>query len=180
MPWEINSYKEVYKGPKFKMVHEDVTLENGVKAGFDTIRHPGGAAIVPVLPGKKIVLINQFRHALNKYIWEIPAGTLDPGESFIDCAKRELTEEAGYKAGSWKELCEIIPVPGYSDEIIGIFLAWDLEKAPQNLDDDEILKVRDMDFDKAIDMVFKGEIRDSKTICGLFAAQRIIKNGLPA
>jgi len=129
------------------------------------------------LPGEKIVLINQFRHALGEYIWEIPAGTLDTGESFADCAKRELTEETGYKARSWKKLCKIIPVPGYSDEIIGIFLAWNLEKMTQNLDHDEILKVRQMDFDKAIDMVFKGEIRDSKTICGLFAAQGIIKAG---
>ncbi len=170
MPSKIISYKEIYKCPKFKMVHEDVILENGVKAGFDTIRHPGGAAIVPFLPGGKIVLINQFRHALNEYIWEIPAGTLDIGESFMDCAKRELTEETGYKAESWESLCKIISVPGYSDEIIEIFLAWNLEEAIRNPDDDEILKVRITDFAKALEMVTDGRIKDSKTICGLFAA----------
>jgi ADP-ribose pyrophosphatase len=108
------------------MVRENVTLDNGVSTDLDYIEHPGAAAIVPLIAPGEVLLIHQYRHALKQYIWEIPAGTLEPGEPAMDCARRELIEETGYAAGVWQRFGEITPVPGYSDERIHLFLASEL------------------------------------------------------
>ncbi|MFC1882862.1 NUDIX hydrolase, partial [Thermodesulfobacteriota bacterium] len=123
-----------------------------------------------------IVLLKQYRHALKKYIWEIPAGTLDPQEEIINCAKRELIEETGYSAAQWHRLGEITPVPGYSDERIHIFLATELQPADQNLDEDEVIQVQAVDFLKALEMMGDGEIQDAKSIAGLFLASQWLKS----
>jgi ADP-ribose pyrophosphatase len=156
----------------FKLIRENITLPNGTTVDLDIIRHPGAAAMVALKDEKSLVMVRQYRHAVGGYIWEIPAGTLDPGESPLECAKRELTEETGYAAERWQELGAIIPVPGYSDEKIHIFLATDLQTAHQNLDSDEIIDVREIPLEKAFEMIEGGEIIDSKTISSLFLAKR--------
>jgi len=156
----------------FKLIRENITLPNGTTVDLDIIRHPGAAAMVALKDEKSLVMVRQYRHAVGGYIWEIPAGTLDPGESPRECAKRELIEETGYSAEHWQELGAIIPVPGYSDEKIHIFLATDLRAAHQDLDPDEILDVREVPFEKAFEMIEKGEIIDSKTISSLFLAKK--------
>jgi 8-oxo-dGTP pyrophosphatase MutT (NUDIX family) len=166
----INKRSILHRGRVFTLVSENITLENGVTIDLDFVRHPGAAAIVPMLNETDVVLIKQYRHALGKYIWEIPAGTLDPQETPISCAKRELTEETGYSAGGWQELGEITPVPGYSDERIHIFLATELVPAEQHLDQDEMLDVNKINFQEAMKMIHRREIRDGKTISGLFMA----------
>ena len=120
-------------------------------------------------------MLKQYRHALRKYIWEIPAGTIDPQESVINCAKRELIEETGYSAKQWHKLGEMTPVPGYSDERIHIYLATDLLPAGQNLDRDEIINVHEIEFNKAMEMVNAGKIQDAKSIAGLFLALNRLK-----
>ena len=117
-----------------------------------------------------ILLLKQYRHALKKYIWEIPAGTLDPHESALDCAKRELIEETGYSADQWQKLSALTPVPGYSNEHIHIYLASDLHPAERNLDKDEIINVYEIDIKEALGMIRREEIQDAKTIAGLFLA----------
>jgi len=166
----------LHQGRVFKLIREKIALPNGTTIDLDIIRHPGAAAMVPLKDDGSLVMVRQYRHAVGDYIWEIPAGTLDPGESPLECAKRELIEEIGYSARRWEELGAIIPVPGYSDEKIHIFLAADLHIARQNLDPDEILDVREIPFHKAFDMIDKGEIRDSKTISSLFLAKRKLEN----
>jgi ADP-ribose pyrophosphatase len=155
-----------------------VALENGVTVDLDIVRHPGAAAMVPLMPGNTLLMIRQYRHAAGGYIWEIPAGTLDPDEMPLECAKRELIEEIGYSAATWYKLGEITPVPGYSDERIHIFCARDLTPARQHLDRDEILHVHEIPFDEAVKMAQKGEIADAKTLSGLLMTGLWLKQGL--
>jgi ADP-ribose pyrophosphatase len=176
MPATINSRKKLYQGRIFELISENITLKNGVTTNMEFIHHPGAAGIVPILDRNQIVLIKQYRHSLREYIWEIPAGTLDPGESALTCAKRELVEETGYSAQKWIELFDITPVPGYSDERIELFLALNLKTAQQNLDQDEMLNVHTIDIHDAMRMIQHGEIRDSKTISGLFLAHTWLQN----
>mgnify|MGYP001813844755 CR=1 FL=1 len=166
----INSSATLHQGRVFNLVTENYTLKNGVTSDMDFIQHPGAAAMVPMLNQTEVVLIKQYRHAIREFIWEIPAGTLDPRESPINCAKRELVEEIGYSANDWHQLGTITPLPGCSDERIHIFLASDLKVAEQQLDDDEMLNVHPVKFNDALQMILTGEISDGKTISGLFLA----------
>ncbi|MBA3036414.1 MAG: NUDIX hydrolase [Desulfobacterium sp.] len=174
MPAKLNSSKIIYKGKVFSFFSDNVTLPNGLTTNIDVIRHPGASAIVPLLNDNEIILIKQYRYAVGGFIWEIPAGVLDPGEAPLECAKRELIEETGYSANEMEKLTEIVPVPGYSDERIHIFLATGLSESKQNLDDDEILKVHTLKLDAAMEMIRSGEITDSKTIAGLFLASQFL------
>jgi ADP-ribose pyrophosphatase len=175
MAAKINNRSTLFKGKIFELVSENVTLENGVTTDISFLQHPGAAAMVPMYDEAHVILIKQYRHAIGKYIWEIPAGTLDPDETPLGCAQRELIEETGYSASQWQEIGQITPVPGYSSERIHIFLASDLRPAEQNLDKDEMLNVHKIKFDKAINMIRRGDIQDSKTISGLFLANAWIK-----
>ncbi len=170
MPATINSRKRIHQGRVYELVSENITLENGVTTDMEFIHHPGAAGIVPMPDKNQVILIKQYRHSLREYIWEIPAGTRDPDESMLTCARRELIEETGYSAEKWIELAEITPVPGYSDECIQLFIATNMKAAQQNLDQDEMLNVHRVNFDEALDMIQRREIRDSKTISGLYLA----------
>ncbi|MGB5745849.1 MAG: NUDIX hydrolase [Desulfobacterales bacterium] len=175
MTAKVNNRSTIHKGKVFELIRENVTLENGTTTDVEFIEHPGAAAIIPMLSNTRVVLLKQYRHALKNFIWEIPAGTLDPQEEIISCAKRELTEETGYSAGQWHRLGEITPLPGYSDERIHIFLATDLHPADRHLDADEVIHVQEVDFFKALEMIGDGEIQDAKSIAGLFLASSWLK-----
>ena len=170
MSLKVNNRTIVYHGKIFEVIRENITLENGTTTDVEFIEHPGAAAIIPFLDDNRIVLLKQYRHALKKVIWEIPAGTLDPQEEIISCAKRELIEETGYSASGWQKLGEITPVPGYSDERIHIYLSTELQPAAQNLDADEVIQVQEVEFNKALEMIGNGKIQDAKSIAGLFMA----------
>jgi ADP-ribose pyrophosphatase len=170
MTAKINSSKLLHQGRSFSFVQENVTLENGTTVDLDVVRHPGAAAIVPFIKTGQLIMLKQYRHAIGYHIWEIPAGTLDSGEDPLTCAKRELIEETGYSGQQWEKLGEITPVPGYSDERIHIFAATDLTPVEQRLDDDEVLEVHQVSFEKALRMIENGKIQDSKTIAGLYHA----------
>ena len=172
----IKNHHTIYDGRVFKLVRENVTLENGTTTDMEFIEHPGAAAVIPLLDDSRIVLLKQYRHALKTYIWEIPAGTLDPHEKIIDCAKRELIEETGYSASGWHKLGEITPVPGYSNERIHIYLATELQPAEQHLDADEVIQVQEVEFKDALEMIGKGIIQDAKSIVGLFMASAWLKD----
>jgi ADP-ribose pyrophosphatase len=179
MPAAINSRVTLHKGRVFKLVNEKYTLDNGVTSDMDFIQHPGAAAMVPILNLTNVILIKQYRHAVREFIWEIPAGTLDPKESPIKCAKRELVEETGYSADKWQPSGTIAPLPGCSDERIHIFLASDLKPAQQHLDEDEMLNVHKVQFNTAMQMILRNEIQDGKTISGLFLAFNWLKKNRP-
>lgn len=171
---KVNHSALIRKGRVFDFYAENVTLPNGVTMDIEVIRHPGAAAIVPVMDDGQILMLKQYRHAVGGFIWEIPAGTLDPGEDVDACAARELTEETGYRARQMQKLGQITPLPAYSDERIHLYLATGLSRASQNLDADELLYVHPVAMDRAMAMIADGTIQDAKTITGLhLAASRL-------
>lgn len=175
MTAKINDRKIIHRGKIYSLIRENVTLENGVTTDMEFVDHPGATAIIPMLSDSRVLLLKQYRHSLREYIWEIPAGTLDPEEEMLDCAKRELIEETGYSAERWQKLAEITPVPGYSDERIHIYLATGLQPVKQNLDKDEIINVHEVKFSRAVEMIEMGEIQDAKSISGLYMALNWLK-----
>ena len=167
MTAQVNHRRLIEKGRIFDITTENVTLPNGYTIDLEIIRHPGASAIVPVTEKAEVLMLKQYRHAVGGFIWEIPAGTFDGSEDPLLCAKRELTEETGYQAMQWTFLNTIVPVPGYSDEQIHIFLARDLKPAQQELDRDEVLEVHPIHIDRILTMISNGEIIDAKTISGI-------------
>lgn len=168
MSVKVHKTTSLYTGKIFDVVLEKVTLPNGAVKDREIVRHPGAAAMVPFLDDGRVVLIKQYRHAVGEFVWEIPAGTLEPDEAPVECARRELVEETGYEAANLEKLTEILPAPGYTDEHIHIFLATGLKAVDQRLEDDEILELQPTVLETALAMVAQGEIRDAKTIAGLF------------
>jgi len=162
--------KHIYKGKIVDLSVETVTLPNGATAELEIITHPGAAAVVPMLDEKTVILIRQYRHAVGGYIYEIPAGKLHPGEDPRDCAARELEEEIGYKVGTLEPLLNFMTTPGFTNEIIHIYLGKDLSPGTQDLGEDEVLEVLEVPLKKAIEQINDGTIRDGKTIIGLQAA----------
>ena len=169
----VNSRRMIHQGRVFQVVTENVTLSNGVTVDMDLVNHPGAAAIVPLSENNQVILLRQYRHAVGGYLWEIPAGTLNQGEDPLTCARRELAEETGFDAKSWRKLGELIPVPGYSNERIHLYLARDLEKAKSDPDADEILEVHSVVWEDAMNMILDGRIQDAKTISSMLMADRI-------
>ncbi len=165
-----NHTRTVHRGRVFDLAVDNVTLQNGVTVDMEVIRHPGAAAIVALSDQGGVLLIRQFRYAVGRDIWEIPAGTMNPGEAPLVCARRELEEETGVSAREWTALGEITPLPGYSDEVIHLFLARQLSPGGQQLDDDELLEVREVALETALVMIANHEIRDAKTIVALLRA----------
>ncbi|MCG3163093.1 MAG: hypothetical protein JMDDDDMK_04471 [Acidobacteria bacterium] len=145
-----------------------------------TIRHPGICVIAPFVDDDHIALMRQYRYAANEELWELPAGTMSgreenqrmiPTETPEECAARELAEETGYKAEVLEKVCECYAMPGSSDEIIHVFFARGLKRKEQSLDEDEIIgEIRAFSLDELERMIRRGEIRDAKTLVGLFYA----------
>jgi len=161
--------KNIYKGRVVTLNIDTVQLPNGVTVDLETIRHPGAAAVVPIKDDGTVVLIRQFRHAAGGFIYEIPAGKLNPGEDPLHCAARELEEEIGYRASTLSLLSSIFTAPGFVDEVIHVYKATGLTQGRQQLDRDEVLEVVEMPLREAMRKIEDGTIRDAKTIVGLQA-----------
>jgi len=168
MSAKVNHTRTLYQGRVFTLAQENVTLGNGNTTDLDVIHHPGAAAMVPLTDDGQLIILRQYRHAMRRDIWEIPAGTLEPGEDPESCARREVEEETGYRPARLVKLGQIIPVPGYSNETISLYLCTDLTPTEQNLDRDEQIAVQAIPLSKALEMISSGEIQDAKTIAGLF------------
>lgn len=167
------SERRIQKGARFELITDRVTLPNGKSALVDLLKHPGAAAVVPFLDDGRVLLIRQYRYAAGGYLLEVPAGKLDPGEAPERCAVRELEEETGYRAGQVEKLGAIWPSPGFTDEKIHLFAAFDLTATEQRLEDDEVLSLVPMAFEEALRRVREGEIEDAKTgMALLLAAER--------
>jgi len=150
----------------------DVEFDGGHRETLVLLAHPGAAAVVPFLDAQHIVLLRQYRHAVGGPIWEIPAGKLDRGEAPEVCARRELREETGYAAGRLVRSGEILTAPGFTDERIHLFCAYDLEAGTAAPEPNESLELHEVALDQALAMVERGEIIDAKTIVGLLHAAR--------
>lgn len=168
----VKRVHELYRGRAFSFASEEITLPNGRDTEMAMVRHPGSTAIVPLLDDQTVVMTRQYRHAIGDYILEVPAGTLDPGETPATCAARELEEETGYRAGKLKPLSMVHILPAYSDEKIHLFLAQGLAPSRQNLDADEIIQVQKYPLRKILQMIEAGTITDGLTIIAILTAQR--------
>jgi ADP-ribose pyrophosphatase len=164
---KLLSTKRMYSGKVLKLDLDTVALPNGRTTDLEILRHPGASAIVPLKEDGRVVLIRQLRHAAGGFIYEIPAGKLDPQEDPKDCASRELEEEVGYRAGFLDLLTSIWTAPGFTDEVIHIYKGMNLEKGTQALDQDEVLEIVEWPLEEAMARIQDGTIRDAKTIIGL-------------
>ena len=162
--------KEIYRGRVVNLNLETVTLPNGATIELEVIRHQGAAAVVPLTDDGNVFLIRQYRHAAGGYIYEIPAGKIDRGEDPLDCAAREVEEEVGLRASSLAPMLSFYTTPGFTDEVIHLFLASGLTPGTQSLEHDEVLEVVKMPLEEAVRHIADGTIRDAKTIIGLQAA----------
>lgn len=163
-----------YKGKFLEMTTEEIALPNGGRATLDLIRHPGAAAVVPILDDGRVVLIRQYRHAAGGTIYEVPAGKLEPGEPPEVCAGRELEEETGYRTDRIHRLGEILTTPGFTDEKIHLFAAFELREVPQALEADEIIELAPMLLSDALDLVWSGGLTDAKSVVGLIHTARLL------
>lgn len=171
----------VYRGRTIVVFQDEVDLPNGRRATLDVVRHPGAAAVLPFVSADDVLLIRQFRHAAGGTILEVPAGKLDHGEDPAVCAARELEEEAGQRAGRLERLGEIWTTPGFTDEKIHLFAAFELTAVPQRLEDDEVIEVVRMPLREALDKVWRGELTDAKSALTLLhAARRLGRLAPPA
>ena len=155
-----------------ELVTESVELPNGRRVDLEIVRHPGAAAVVPFLSDDEVLLIRQYRYAVGGEIYEVPAGKLDPGEAPALCAARELEEETGKRPGRLESLGSILTTPGFTDERIYLFAAFDLADAEQRLEDDELIELVPMSLDAALEMVWDGRLEDGKSALALIHAAR--------
>ncbi len=164
----------IYQGKILNLRCDDACLPNGEPCAREIIEHSGGASVLYVEEGK-VLLVRQFRYAYGESIYEIPAGKLEPNEDPMVAAKRELEEEAGVKAGRMELLYVLYPTPGYTNEKIYIYRAYDCEKVAAHLDEGEFLDVVYIPLEKAKEMLASGELKDGKTVVALqayFLAER--------
>ena len=166
----------IYQGRLLDVRCDKVILPNGKTSTREWIKHPGAVCMIPRLPDNKIALIRQYRYPVNKEMIELPAGKLEDNENPVTCAKRELEEEIGYKSEKLTFLTNLHPAIGFSDEIMGLYLAEDLVQTTSNKDEDEFLELIPTSLNKAVEMVWKGKITDVKTIIGILWAERLLTN----
>ncbi|MBT5032092.1 MAG: NUDIX hydrolase [Proteobacteria bacterium] len=160
-------HKLLHKGRLISLYRDEVHLPDGRITHYDIVRHPGGAVIVAINAKQQICLLRQFRHAVDDNIWELPAGCLEPDESPLQTAKRELTEETGFSADTWLELGSIIPSPGFCNEVLWIFKAENLSEQKSATDPDEFLEPHWFSIEQIQSMIMAGEIRDAKTLAAM-------------
>ena len=164
----------VYDGALLKVRCDRVRLPDGGEATREYIRHPGAVAIVPLFEDGTVLLERQFRYPHRRTFIEVPAGKLDPGEPPEQCARRELQEETGYRAGRIVRTGEILTAPGFTDERIHLFCAYDLIAGAAAPEPNENLELHEVTLERALEMIAGGEIVDAKSIVGLFHAARAV------
>jgi ADP-ribose pyrophosphatase len=171
------SSRLVYDGRLLKVRSDTVRLPDGASAEREYIEHPGAVAVIAVTDAGELVMERQFRYPLGRDMFEIPAGKIDPGEDPLATARRELQEETGYTAAEWTHVATINIAIAYSNEHIEIYLARGLRHAQAKLDDEEFLEVFTLPLATALAWVREGKITDSKTVAGLFWAEKILEGG---
>jgi len=159
--------KNIYKGYCFDLFEDQVVWVNGKTLDRALIQHPGISVMLPVLDSDRLILVNQYRYGAQTNLWELPAGTIDVGETPLAFAQRELEEEIGFKAESWTPAISCYSSPHYSSEMVHAFIAEDLIKTENNLDDDEVIEVKVFKNDEVRQMLTSGQIKDAKTLVAL-------------
>ena len=166
----VVSSRESYRGPVFWVTTDDVLEPSGVRVRRDVVRHSGSVVILVVRKGRnglEVLLERQYRHAAGRFLYELPAGRIDPGEKELQAAKRELLEETGFRARRWKRVLHFWASPGFVAEAMSIYLATELIQGNAEPEEDEVIEIRFFPLKKAVSMVIQGGIQDAKTIAGV-------------
>ena len=180
MRFRVRRSSEVFRGRVFRLVNQDVVLPGGREAVFNIVEHPGAVALVPVFDDGDVLLLKQFRPAARASLYEIPAGTREPGESPRVTALRELIEETGYAARRLRKIAEFYTAPGFCTERMHLYVATGLRERPgADQDEDEVIRTVRMPFRRALRMAYGGQVRDAKSIVGLLLAWRALNGGAP-
>ena len=170
-------------GTYLTFARDKVVTEDGLQHSRDIVLHPGAVTVICLLADRRLLLVRQYRHAAGEVLLELPAGTLDmlddgSTEEPLSAAQRELSEETGHRAGSWRKLAEFFTAPGFASELMHLYLATDASPDPayQGPDEDERLEVEEISFDEALRLAEGGKIRDAKTLIGLYLVERLARS----
>ncbi len=173
---KVLSSRVVYRGPVFYVTTDRVQEPGGIVVRRDVVRHSGSIVIMAVddsRPAPGVLLARQYRHPANDFLWELPAGRIDHGESELAGAKRELMEETGYTAAHWQRALFFYSSPGFLDETMAVYLATGLKRGKAQPEEDEVIQKRMFPLSQLVRMVMSGAIRDGKTVSAvLWLAQR--------
>jgi len=167
---KLVSSKKVFSGPVFWISSDQVIEPGGIKARRDIVHHTGSVVILAVddsRPEPHVLLERQYRHAVKDYLWELPAGRIDEGERELAAAKRELLEETGYTAKSWRRILKFYVSPGFLDEYMAVYLARQLRAGTAQPEADEKIEQRLVPLSAAVNLVLSGELRDAKTLASI-------------
>jgi ADP-ribose pyrophosphatase len=159
--------KRQYSGIFLNIDHRHEVLPGGQRVKVECVDHPGAVLIVPFIRPGRVILLRQYRPAIKSWLYELPAGTIEDGENPIACARREIIEETGYRAGTMRKLGRIYPVPGYSTEMITIFAAERLKEVGMACEDDEVIEPHVFRKKEVRTLFEKGRLNDAKTISAL-------------
>ncbi len=166
------SSEEIYKGKIVTLKVDQVAMPGGKLAARELVAHPGGVGVVALTGENEVILVKQYRKPIEKAIYEIPAGKLDPGEEHRSCGLRELEEETGLRAGRFEYLGFIYPSPGFTDEVTHMYLATELYQGEMHPDPDEYLDIVRVPVDEVVERILSNEISDAKTVAGVLKAVR--------
>jgi ADP-ribose pyrophosphatase len=175
----ILSSRTVYRGPVFWVSTDEVQEPGGIRARRDVVHHSGSVVILAVDDSRstpRVLLERQYRHAANDFLWELPAGRIDPGEKALPAAQRELLEETGYTAAHWQRIFHFYASPGFVAETMSVFLATGLRAGKAQPEADEVIVKRLVPLPRAVRMVLGGTIRDAKTISSILWLDHPITN----
>jgi 8-oxo-dGTP pyrophosphatase MutT (NUDIX family) len=175
----IEKTREIFRGRVITVNVETVRLPNDHVTDLEIIHHPGGAAIAAIDAQHRVCLIRQFRHAAGGWIWELPAGKLEPDEPPLETARRELVEEAGATANSWISLGAYVSSPGVFTEIVHLYLAQELASVNMAHEPGELIEVHWVDLELACSQALNGDISDGKTALGLLRARYALQRSSP-
>ena len=164
----------IWQGRSWQLNFVQATLPDGRLIEDGVVDHPGSVVIVP-LEGENVLMLQQYRLALDENILELPAGTRDTGEDWLECAKRELREETGHRAETWTGLGRLWPAPGLSNELMAVYLASDLTPDPLPADVDEVIELRPAPLEELVEMARDGRLQDAKSAVGILRAAAFLE-----
>lgn len=180
MQYKLLKRSRVHEGKVFNLIVDEVEYISGRPSIREVAEHPGGSVALAMFPDESIVLIKQHRYPFNEFVWELPAGKLEKGEDPLHCAQRELEEETGYRAEVWKKLTSIYTTPGFCNEVLHIFQATQVSLSPSGRkleEGEQTITTHIVPIVEAVTMIELGTIVDSKTICGILLAERLLRKG---
>ena len=174
---EIIKSETIYEGRVINLKVNDVMLENGKTAKREIVEHPGGVCVISIDENEEVLMVRQYRAPFETVVLEAPAGKLNYGEDHFECGKREFLEETGYEARDMTYMGEYYPSVGFLNEKIHIYIAENLSKKSQHLDEDEFLNVEKIPLSDLVEMVRKNEIKDAKTVIAIFLLKNYVGDG---